>query len=157
VAKEKNTNYAIGLILETMRLKILNNNNMKKNLFFLAIAASFMVMATSCKKDDPKPSIIGFWKGKSGSGDDIPSGPFSILLKSDNTTRFYSGFTDTANVDKFDGTFTYINNIMTATYPEFVGLKLTAQVNAPITLMQQGKLIHIPTNIVAGTFFCVKQ
>jgi hypothetical protein len=128
---------------------------MKKNLFFLAIAASFMVMATSCKKDDPKPSIIGFWKGKGGSGDDIPSEPFSILLKSDNTTRFYNGFTDTANVDKFDGTFTYVNNIMTAIYPE-VEVKLTAQVNAPITLMQQGKIIDIPTNTVFGTFFLVK-
>jgi hypothetical protein len=129
---------------------------MKKNLFFLAIAASFMVMATSCKKDDPKPSIIGFWKGKYGNGNDIPTFDYAVLFKSGNKIRVYAGNNaDTTLATKFDGTYNDdTKGVITTLYDE--DLLTSAIVDGNYTVMQ-GTIGFSPSVSNLGTFNLTKQ
>ena len=58
---------------------------MKKKLFFLSIAASFVLLATSCKKgEDAAPTAQGYWEGKSGTGQNAPNNFYAILVLLNN-------------------------------------------------------------------------
>jgi hypothetical protein len=111
---------------------------MKKKLFFLSIAASFILLATSCKKDDPKgPNVTGYWTGSFGQDANALNVDCSVLFRSNGTTRWYYGNNaDTANAIKADGSFTTIAPSTAKGSYKFVDnskQSFTGTVNAGIT------------------------
>jgi hypothetical protein len=86
---------------------------MKKKLFFLSITASFILLITSCKKDDTTPAgpdVTGFWIGNLGIDANNLDTECSVVFNSNGTARWYFGNNaDTANAIQANGTYTTVS------------------------------------------------
>lgn len=76
---------------------------MKKILALLMITTS-LITFTSCKKDTPQKSVVGYWTGKSNTAD--ATSDWHWLVRSNNTVRIYIGVDSAATPIKFEGTYT---------------------------------------------------
>jgi hypothetical protein len=63
-----------------------------KKFLIVALAPLFgVILFASCKKDSPvpQPSIVGFWKGKIGIGQQYPIYGYAYLFRDNGTVRVY--------------------------------------------------------------------
>lgn len=97
------------------------------------------LLLSSCSKNNSKEpdkpdlpkSVVGYWVGKYGNGDDAPNSPYMFLLKNDGTMRAYDN-PDTTLQNKTDGVYTFESNKLTCSYKfnESFDLSATATLSA---------------------------
>lgn len=77
---------------------------------------------SSCKKNDATnhnyTNVVGFWKGKTGTGTVAPNTDIAILFKGDGTMRVYNNSSDTASARKVDDLYYVNSNIINMSYLE---------------------------------------
>ena len=116
-----------------------------------------------CKKDnpEPKPSMVGFWQGKYGVGDDYPSNGYAFLFRADGTIRVFNG-TDTtsAAVSKAEGIYSILGSTVTARYTYMSDgedtFSFAGKVNAQFTFLE-GTWGTGDNTVGNGKYFVVKQ
>src|SRR6218665_1374905 len=88
-----------------------------KRFKFLAGLLLAGLVGFSCTKDDPKPTLTGFWKGKYGSTSAYPNSEYAFLFRSDGTMRvFTSQDTTKAGTFKAEGTYAILGSTITGNY-----------------------------------------
>ncbi len=138
---------------------------MKIKLLSLALVA--LVTFASCKKDDPTPvaptpvapSLVGFWKGKYGSGaTSYPTSGYCFLYRTGGTVRVFDG-ADTTAAAKAEGTYAINGNKVTTTYTYTPGggtFSISATVDAKFTFIEG--TWGSGTNVTnGGNYFVNKQ
>ncbi|HEX6333115.1 MAG TPA: hypothetical protein VFZ78_02750 [Flavisolibacter sp.] len=90
------------------------------------IFASVLIgcLLVSCDKDDDTnntsyTNVIGFWKGKVGTGTAAPNTDVAFLFRSDGTFRVYNNSSDTTNAGKVDDIYGVAGTIINMNYFEF--------------------------------------
>lgn len=86
--------------------------------------ATFLFAAAGCSKkskDTIQPAIVGYWDGKYGMGNAVPTGLIALLFRKDGTVRAYYDYasanrTDTAQGDKAEGTYFVTGTTVKASY-----------------------------------------
>lgn len=131
---------------------------MKKT--FLILATLVLFFASSCKKDKdetPKPSILGFWKGKYGNSTSYPSLGYAFLFRNNGTVRIFNNL-DTAAAIKAEGTYTVSGTTVTTnyTYSTSLSYSTSATIDNNMTF-QEGTWGNGTSTTDGGRFFIVKQ
>jgi len=108
---------------------------MKQNILVILVIA--VAVLTSCKKDKPSPSVVGFWEGKYGFGGSVPDVGYFFLFRNNGTVRVYADQNDTAKAAKAEGTYIVTGNTVktTYTYPPATSYSTIAEVDAGFTTM----------------------
>ncbi|GAB3026545.1 hypothetical protein GCM10027051_34170 [Niabella terrae] len=103
----------------------------------MAVAFFLLCGLLACKKDNPKPTVVGYWTGEYGNGNDIPSHPYYFLFRSNGTVRVYADSEDTATAGKAEGTYIVTGNTVKTTYlyPPSTSYSTTATVDEGFTTM----------------------
>ncbi|WP_375448319.1 hypothetical protein [uncultured Fibrella sp.] len=78
---------------------------MKPQLKLFVLAGILSIAGACSKKDDPTPTMIGFWVGKYGNGSSAATIDYAFLLKSDGSMKVYANNADTAKASKASGTY----------------------------------------------------
>jgi hypothetical protein len=102
---------------------------MKKTVF-LAVSVIVLCIMAGCKKDDPAPSIVGFWTGNYNG-----SVPYAALFRSNGTVRVFANDADTLLADSAEGTYTVTDSVR-ATYDDGSNMySMAGNLNTSVTSM----------------------
>src|SRR5690606_10447287 len=114
-----------------------------KLLIMVAGLGAFMFFA--CKKDNPEPqpapSMVGFWQGKYGAGENYPTNGYAFLFRADGTIRVFNGIdTTSAAVAKGEGIYSILGATVTAKYTYLseggATFSFTGAVNSSFTFLE---------------------
>ncbi|ANH83369.1 hypothetical protein A8C56_22400 [Niabella ginsenosidivorans] len=108
---------------------------MKKTLY--ALFTVLVLVACKKGKDAIQPTVIGYWEGNYGNGNEVPATPYIFLFRSNGTVRVYANNTDTATANIADGTYFVTGATVKATYtyPPSESYSVAATLDAGITAM----------------------
>ncbi len=97
----------------------MKTHTLLSTLIVLTLLTSLFTFSSCSKdKDVKKPSLVGFWKGKYGSGaTTYPTNLYAFLFRSDGTVRVFTN-TDTtaAGTFKAEGTYVLSGSTVTTSY-----------------------------------------
>jgi hypothetical protein len=136
-----------------------------KKLLIVTLAALFGVITfTSCKKEHaiPKPSVVGYWKGKFGIGQQNDTHGYAFIFRENGTVRVYyysSSNPDTTVAAIADGTYLLTGNQVNTTHIYlFNGAKYStvSTINASSSYMEGDWVDEIYPSI-KGKFFLHKH
>jgi hypothetical protein len=90
---------------------------MKQMKFILGLLLAGSIGFSCSDKDDPKPSLTGFWKGKYGSVSSYPNSEYAFLFRGDGTVRVFTSIDTTkAGTFKAEGTYAILGSTITTNY-----------------------------------------
>lgn len=115
-----------------------------------------------CDDDPTGPdptTIVGFWTGKYGSGNDYPTAGYAFLFANDGTVSVWDGTDTTTTAGKAEGTYTLTGSTVTTNYTYIVGggtFSTSGTVTPQFTFLE-GTWGSGANTTNGGRFFVVKE
>ncbi len=121
------------------------------------LLGTFILAACHKDKDEVTPgTIVGFWKGKYGSGLDAATSGYAFLFNSDGTVSVFDG-DDTLTAARAHGAYVVRGHVLTTTYYyNTSGFQTSSTVNDAIT-HSEGTWGSSPSSTDGGIFYLDKQ